>query len=226
MSIERSVTKFEYERVIDDICGLEWAKLTEDEAIDVAWAYYFFSIQFRENLLIARELYPEDENLERLEREECNTDNLSPWPGVARDAERLNHDEFMSRALGLKSLPAWRRGFLSEIGGSYLQEVRASGSLTRALSIASYEDGGLERVFRAMLKMPDFDCLVLRAFRHFLIKHIGFDSDSDQGHGALVRHLQPDDRILPLWSGFRRLLTEAVPRLAPALVDVTLVAAK
>lgn len=222
MFVERAVTKCEYQGVIDDICGLQWSALTGDEAVDIAWAYYFFSIQFRENLQVARALYPEDVNLRRLEREECDTDNLSPWPGVAQAGEKLNHDEFMKRALRLGPGPQWRRNFLCEIGRSYLRDVRASDPLTRALSIASYEDGGLERVFGAMLTMSDFDCPVLRAFRHFLTRHIGFDAGPDQGHGALVRHLQPDDRILPLWSGFRRLLTEAVPRLAPALVDVTL----
>lgn len=222
MFVERAVTKCEYQGVIDDICGLQWRVLTGDEAVNIAWAYYFFSIQFRENLQVARALYPEDANLRRLEREECDTDNLSPWPGVAQAGEKLNHDEFMKRALRLGPVPQWRRNFLCEIGRSYLLDVRASDPLTRALSIASYEDGGLERVFGAMLTMSDFDCPVLRAFRHFLTKHIGFDAGSDQGHGALVRHLQPDDRILPLWSGFRHLLTAAVPRLAPALVDVTL----
>jgi hypothetical protein len=51
----------------------------------------------RENLEIARRLYPNDTKLQQLEREECNTDNLSHWPGVASAAEKMNHDEFMRR---------------------------------------------------------------------------------------------------------------------------------
>ena len=53
----------------------------------------------------------------------------------------------------------------------------------------------------------------LRAFRHFLLEHIRFDSDPNVGHGALSRHLSPDDRILPLWTAFRDLFRDFVPEL-------------
>ena len=39
---------FEYERVIDDICGLKWDRLDREDLINVAWVYYYFSVQFRE----------------------------------------------------------------------------------------------------------------------------------------------------------------------------------
>ena len=42
---------------------------------------------------------------------------------------------------------------------------------------------------------------------------IRFDSDPDQGHGALCRHLIPDDRVLPLWAEFKHMLVEAAPNL-------------
>ena len=75
-----------YTLSVDRICALNWSELTESESIDLAWAYYYFSIQFRENLAIARRLYPDDEKLVELEAGECMTDNLSPWPGVAEPA--------------------------------------------------------------------------------------------------------------------------------------------
>src|SRR5580704_19127834 len=89
-----------YQRVIDDICHLDWGNLTEEDLIGVAWVYYYFSIQFRESLEIACQLYPADQQLQELDRGERNTDNLSPWPGVASVGERMNHDEFMKRTLG------------------------------------------------------------------------------------------------------------------------------
>jgi hypothetical protein len=67
--------------------------LAKDEI--VASAYYFFSIQVREDLEVARQLYPNDDRLLQLEEGECSTDNLSPWPDVAGEGEKLNHDEFM-----------------------------------------------------------------------------------------------------------------------------------
>jgi len=204
---------FGYERVIDEICGLNWKGLDQDDLTNIAWVYYYFSIQFRENLEIARELYPDDDRLLELDHGERNTDNLSPWPGVAAAKEKMNHDEFMRRTLELTPVADSRRRHLEAIGQSYLQEARGTERMTRAVSIASYEDGGLERVFRAFLNAPHWDSPLLQAFKHFLAEHIRFDSDPELGHGALCRHLTPNDRILPLWSAFKRILVDAAPGL-------------
>ena len=213
-ALARSETAaFAYEQVLDEICNLGWATLTGEDLIRVAWAYYHFSVQFRECLEIARQLYPDDERLLRLDHGERNTDNLSPWPGVAAVGEKMNHDEFMRRTLQLTTIPEIGRLALTDIGNDYLRKVRAIDPSTRALALASYEDGGLERVFRAILTARHWNGLLQQAFKHFLTEHIRFDSDPDQGHGALCRHLRPDDRVLPLWAEFKRMLVEAVPRL-------------
>ena len=196
--------------VIDDICTLRWESLDAEEVMAVAKAYYYFSIQFRENLEIACRLHPHDEKLKDLRAGECNTDNLSPWPGVAATGERLDHDEFVRRALALE--PEVRDDYLTAIGETYLARTRELDDGTRATSIASYEDGGLSRVFHALLRAPAWDSAGAAAFRFFLEQHIAFDSDEGGGHGALSRHLTPDDRILPLWVAFRELLVAAVPR--------------
>ena len=204
-----------YKRVVSEICQLHWARLTVDDLTDVAWAYYYFSIQFRENLEIATALYPDDSRLRRLIAEECETDNLSPWPGVATEGEKLNHDEFMRRLLNLNPVDAARRENLMKIGRSYLTDVKKFKQLTRASSIVSYEGGGLEQVFRAVLNAECWDSLLLQAFKHFLIEHIiRFDSDSLRGHGSLTRHLSSDYQIVGLWIAFKRLLVLSVPKLA------------
>lgn len=212
-------TDFAYEAVIREICGFDWAGLDEAAVLDAAWAYYFFSVQFQENMEVARQLDPADENLKHLEREESNTDNLSPWPGIAAPGERMNHHEFMRRALELSPIAAEKRRRFVAYGERYLRDVRAMDDRTRALSISSYEDGGLEAVFRAMMAMPDTPNPALLAFKHFLSAHIAFDSDPVNGHGALTRHLRPDDRVLPLWQAFRDIFAEFVPALngMPAL---------
>jgi hypothetical protein len=216
MEIERPGEELVFPGVIADICNLNWSELTQEQCVDVAWAYYYFSIQFRENLQIACSLFPNDEKLKDLEREECNTDNLSPWDGVAEPGEKMNHDEFMWRLLNLHEISDDKRQQFQAMGDLYLNEIRAMEPETRARSIASYEDGGLEQTFTAMLRMPAANNPSLAAFRHFLSEHIRFDSDPDQGHGALSRHLRPDDRILPLWVAFRRLFVEFVPELSQA----------
>ncbi len=208
------IVKQDYERVVDDISDLDWAALSPDEMVDAAWAYYHFSVQFRESLEVALALHPDDANLQHLAREECDTSNLSPFPGVAAPGERMNHDEFMRRTLLLQPIAADRRAQLEAAGAAYLAITRAQDPVARAMSITSYEDGGLEAVFRAMLKGQHWDTPALAAFKHFLAEHIRFDSDPDQGHGALARHLRPDDRVMPLWTAFHDLYVACVGRFA------------
>lgn len=197
--------------IIDEICRFDWQSLRSDEVKQIAHAYYYFSIQFRENLETACRLYPHDEKLKALHEGECNTDNLSPWPEVAAPNERLNHDEFVRRLLVIDAFE--QTGQVAALGWAYIEKARALDAATRALSIASYEDGGLTRVFSAMLQASEWCGTLAKGFRHFLERHIVFDSDDGGGHGSLSRHLRPDDRILPLWFGFRELLLAAVPTL-------------
>jgi hypothetical protein len=205
---------FLYKRAIEEICNLNWHLLKREDLISIAMIYYYFSIQFRENLEIACSLFPDDARLRELDQGERNTDNLSPWPGVAAPGERMNHDEFMRRALQLSPIDGRRSSALSMIGSSYLKKVKTVDRFTRSMSLASYEDGGLERVFSGILRAQDWDGPLLQAFRHFLIEHIRFDSDPELGHGAICRHLAPDDTVLPLWIAFREILVAAAPRLA------------
>ena len=215
MNYASNITQeFQFCRVIDEICAFPWSSLSSDEMVNVAWAYYFFSIQFRECLNEARRLRPGDEKLRQLEAEECDTDNLSPWPGVAAAGERMDHDEYMRRALALRPFTKARAPAFKDIGGRYLAATRSQPTLARVAALATYEDGGLERVFRSMLTFAQWDNAVLLAFRHFLQEHVRFDSNAETGHGALCRHIDVDDRVLPLWASFRDLLVESVPAIS------------
>jgi hypothetical protein len=200
-----------YEAVIDEIDRLNWRSLTANELMAVCRAYYYFSNQFVQAVHIACKLYPEDLKLIELRGGECDTDNLSPYPGVAEVGERMNHDEFMRRVVELSSLDQATRRRVDDLGREYLVQVEETDLMTRAMALSSYEDGGLETVFRAMLTAPDWDEPSLGAFRHFLVEHIRLDSGE---HGSLCRHLVADDRILPLWISFRDLLVQAAPRLS------------
>lgn len=200
-----------YRRIVDEISNLNWSALTKEDLMAVASAYYYFSIQFREGLLAACQLYPTDRKLIELHQGECDTDNLSPFPGIAEEGEKMNHDEFMRRVVAMSSMDPGARAKVEELGRAYLAEVRQMEPLTKAMSLSSYEDGGLEAVFRAMLSAPDWDEPSLLAFHHFLVEHIRLDSGE---HASLCRHLVADDRILPLWKAFRNILVGAAPRLA------------
>ncbi|HEY3777256.1 MAG TPA: hypothetical protein VGL35_04295 [Rhizomicrobium sp.] len=200
---------------VENICDLNWGDLSKDSLTSVAWAYHYFSIQFRENLEIARALSPDDESLKELEAEECRTANLSPWEGVAMPGERMDHDEFMRRTLTLAPIGPERCVVLCAHGRAYLDAVRSLDAHTRAQSIVSYEGGGLERVFCAMLGARDWQGPLLSAFRHFLAMHLKLDDH----HGALVGHLDAGEAAVPLWQLFRDLLVACVPDLVSRPVD-------
>ena len=201
-----------YRKVIDEISSFNWRGLERKELLRVCRAYYYFSMQFVEAVHIACDLFPSDQNLIALREGECDTDNLSPYPGVAQKGERMNHDEFMRRVVESASLDQAGRDRVDALGREYLAEVSPVDPLTRAMALSSYEDGGLEAVFRAMLTAPDWSEPSLGAFKHFLVEHIKLDS-GDGSHGSLCRHLVADDRILPLWVAFKNLLIAAAPRL-------------
>jgi hypothetical protein len=203
-----------YNSIVEEIVSLNWVSLSEAELSILARAYYYFSVQFRENLLIACQLYPDDLQLAKLLREECDTENLSPWPGVAAENEKLDHDEFMRRVLELSVVDSTVQCMVDAAGRRYLSKTRSINRSVRAMSIATYEDGGLERVFRAILLARNWETPLLRGFRHFLIRHIGFDNSPEGGHGSLVRHIAPDKRVRSLWVEFRALLFASLPQLA------------
>jgi len=205
----------QYQPVVGEIAALGWQYLTQEELMAVAWAYYYFSIQFRESLNAACDAYPDDPRLISLREGECETDNLSPYVDIALAGERMNHDEFMRRAISLAPIDPREQARLTQIGLRYLAATRKLPAHARAMSIPTYEDGGLETVFRAILTAPDWDHPSLKAFQHFLKEHIRFDSDSENGHGSLSRHLRPDGETLLLWTYFRDLFLDAVPALEP-----------
>src|SRR5208283_3032112 len=200
-----------YHAVIDEIGNLNWSVLTRDELMAACCAYSYFSVVAVSLNHIHCVLYPSDRKLIELREGECDPDNLSPSPGIAKKGEKMNHDEFMRRVVAMSSLEQATRDKVDNLGRAYLAEAHQFDPVTRAMSLSSYEDGGLEIVLRAMLSAPDWDEPSLGAFRHFLVEHIRLDSGE---HGSLCRHLVADDRILPLWSAFRDMLVAAAPRLA------------
>ena len=199
-----------YKNIIDEIGNMNWPRLSHHELMSVCRAYYYFSRQFVEAVNIACALYPDDEHLSALREGECDTDNLSPYPDIAKEGEKMNHDEFMRRLIVAATLDKETQNRVDVLGHEYLEKVATFDDTTRAMSLSSYEDGGLEVVFRGMLTARVWDEPTLGGFRHFLSEHIRFDSGE---HGALCRHLVADDRVLPLWVAFRDLLVAAAPSL-------------
>jgi hypothetical protein len=120
----------------------------------------------------------------------------------------------MRRVLEIFPIPEAEAHRYRQAGEHYLSEVRAMDKMVRATSMASYEDGGLEAVFKAILKSPDYNNVLIQAFRFFLAEHIRFDSDPEAGHGSLSRHILADQEVAHLWLLFRELLLNNTPGLA------------
>ncbi len=78
-----------YHAVIDEISNLSRPALNREELMAVCAAYYYFSVQFVEAVEIACGLYLTDRKLAELREGECDTDNLSPYPGVAKEGEKM-----------------------------------------------------------------------------------------------------------------------------------------
>ena len=89
----------------------------------------------------------------------------------------MNYDEFMRRTLKLTEIPGERRRSLAAIGQAYLTKTRAIDRNSRALALASYEDGGLESVFRAILTAEHWEGP--------LYKRSGISSPSTSGLTAI-----------------------------------------
>jgi hypothetical protein len=104
-------------------------------------------------------MYPDDERLLQLDHGERNTDNLSPWPGVAATAAKMNHDEFMRRTLELAKIPETGRIVLSDIGKKYLKAVRAIDPKIQALALATYEETKVTALYAAIRHRMIVCCL-------------------------------------------------------------------
>jgi hypothetical protein len=79
---------------------------------------------------------------------ECDTDTLSPYPRVATVGEKMNHDEFMRRAVAMSSLDGdtqARQGREPRPCVSY--ENSQDGRVTKAMSLSSHEMAGWRRCF-------------------------------------------------------------------------------
>lgn len=111
-----SETTYRYLAVVDEIEALNWRSLSRDELMAACAAYYYFSVQFVQAVHIACELYPSDHSLIELRGGECDTDNLSPYPGIAQPGERMNYDEFMRRTVAMSSLGSGERRRIRRLG--------------------------------------------------------------------------------------------------------------
>lgn len=205
---------FQANSAINRVCDIGWETLNEQQMTSAVWMFYFRSVQFRENLEAAIRLHPDNQNLRTLTEEELHTNNLSPYNGIAAEGEYLDHDTFLKRIIETHPIPPEKRQYLENLGKEYLDSMTKMPDEIKAMCLVSSEDGGSSKIYTNILTSPQ-NCWKsngMQAFRHFLQKHVEFDSTEgeDTGHGMLVRKLGIDDRVAPMLDKFADCLEDAI----------------
>tara|TARA_B100001989_G_C24540621_1_gene467343 strand:- start:1554 stop:2237 length:684 start_codon:yes stop_codon:yes gene_type:complete len=200
---------------VERICNLGWEDLSENQVKRALHGFYFFSQKFVDNLRTASNLYPEDDGIKSLMQEELNTDNLSPYNGVADEGEAMDHDVFLRRVIQISGLSEEENEELFTKGKQYLEAMDQMPPEAQLQCLVSCEDGGAIQMYSSVLKAQvlDSEDPALQAFKHFLQKHVEFDNEegAEAGHGTLVRKFEMEDKhIGPFWNHFADFLETLV----------------
>ena len=126
----------------------------------------------------------------------------------------MGHDHFLKRIIDKQPITDDKKQFLSELGNTYLTQLSEMSDELKSMCLVSSEDGGSKAIYQQMIKSPE-ECWTsptMKAFKHFLNKHIAFDSNEGDscGHGALVRKLGINDDVTPMLKMFADCLEKAI----------------
>ena len=149
-----AVTGYAYRNVINDVPALTGRASAQEDLVNVAWAYcaYFDSVsrrmsKWRKNLLTMSDY--------------GNSTTASGTPITSRPGPALPQlgrgciIEFMRRRLKPRIDRRQRKRSLAAVGSSLSdQGPRAMDDDCRAMALASYEDGGLERCLGGLQRLP------------------------------------------------------------------------
>ncbi|MDR3440146.1 hypothetical protein [Telmatospirillum sp.] len=201
---------FRHKAVVREIKGLNWENLDGDDLQVVMYLSYIAAVEFAEALRLALDLYPSHEGLLEMAHGELKTKNL--LLDDYRDAG--DHHEFLAHFLEKHDLTEPMRQRLGRHADAYLAACRSLDENVRAMTVFSREEE-LSGIFARMLDAEDWSYPGLYAFRHYLSRHITFDS-GEGGHHDLVSSFPIDDRVYPFYAA--RLETF---RLVPHLFELT-----
>lgn len=179
--------------VVGKIKALNWENLSRDELVVVWYLSYVAAVEFAEALRIALRLYPDHPGLKAMAYGELKTRNLAledfRSPG--------DHHEFLAHFLAKHDVTAKMERELGEHAARYMAVCRSLSDEVRAMTVFSREEE-LSGIFARMLQASDWSAPGLYAFRHYLSRHIVFDSGTG-GHHDLISSFPVDDQVLPFY---------------------------
>lgn len=178
---------FEYKKTVEQIKNLRWENLDQNELGQLMHLSYAAAREFAESLRIALELYPEDNELQKMAAGELNTTNLSfeDYTGPGDHADYLAHF--------LKSTEVDLSSAAAEHAQQYVTDCKELDKNVRALSIFSREHE-LSGIFERILEAEGWDTPELKAFHFYLSRHIAIDSGAG-GHSELTDKFEINDDV-------------------------------
>lgn len=185
---------FEYKKVVKQIRQLSWTSLNSEELQVVMYLSWVAAVEFGEALRVALSVYPEHEGLQEMAHGELKTKNLLLDDFVIAG----DHHEFLHHFLVKHDVLRPLEQRLGTHAAAYLKACRSLSPENRAMTVFSREEE-LSGIFARMLEASDWSAPGLYAFRHYLSRHITFDS-SEGGHHDLVSSFAIDENVLPFYA--------------------------
>ena len=193
-----------YKKIVDQIKQLNWQKLTVQELQQLMFISYASAIEFAQALRIARDLYPEDDQLRRMSEGELDTNNLH-YEDYSQSGD---HSDFLKHFISKNSIRPNNR--VRSAINAYHETCAAFDNTTRAMSIFSRERE-LPDIFERILEANDWSAPGLPAFRYYLRTHIALDG-GDGGHQDLTKEFSVDDSVKPFYAA-RLMMYQSIPAL-------------
>ncbi len=182
-----------YKHFVKLIKNLNWENLNGEELQVVMYLSWVAAVEFAEALRIALRLYPNHVGLQEMAHGELKTKNL------LLDDFRIagDHHEFLGHFLRKHGLMETMTRKLGDQAEAYLAKCRALSESERAMTVFSREDE-LSGIFARILDAKDWSAQGLYAFRHYLSRHITFDTGAG-GHHDLTSDFPVDERVRPFY---------------------------
>lgn len=165
--------------VIGEITNLPWQRLSPAGLQQLMVLSHHAAREFAASLRVAKRLYPNNKELYEMATGELETTNLhfDSYKGPGDHADYLDH--FIRKC----NVPTQ----VHAKGTAYERLVAQLPDTVRASSVFEREQY-LPEIFKRILAAPDWDAPGLEAYRHYLEKHIQFDTEPG-GHAEKVANL-------------------------------------
>jgi hypothetical protein len=182
-----------YKEIVQQIKHLNWCGLDTIGLTKVWYLSWIAAVEFAEALRITLDLYPNHRGLAKMARGELKTRNLR----LEDYLQAGDHHEFLEHFLNKQGVINRIDEALVNHGVRYMNACRELSDTDRAMTVFSRELE-LAGIFERILEAPDWSAPGLYAFRHYLSRHIVFDS-SVGGHHELTSDFPVDDRVKPFY---------------------------